>query len=399
MNPIIEVTGLGKSYQISHQHKAAYHTIKDDFARFLKKPIGGGLADEHETFWALKDVSFSVNKGEIFGIVGKNGSGKSTLLKILSRIVDPTEGRVELRGRTASLLEVGTGFHPELTGRENIYFNGSMLGMGRQEIRSKFDEIVEFSEVEKFLDTPVKFYSSGMYVRLAFSVAAHLEPEILILDEVLSVGDAGFQQKSLKKILKTMEEGRTVLIVSHSIDTVKRVCDRGILLTNGKIQSMGPIKEVIQAYEGTLPTLNVEKAKKLQGVKVISSKLVKQLVTTDSQLNIEMKFYTENDLPNCYVNVTIEDVRGQQILLHSRTDLVGKNPSFKAGKNTINVEFPRSSLNPGTYSVWFRIFAKKYKQIYLADSNRIIFTVKGKPTEFLSAVNIASKWQWSSEGL
>jgi len=199
--PVIKVSEVSKSYNINHQQKAQYNTFKDDFVNFLKKPVGGGSAHEdHETFWALKEVSFEVNKGEIFGVIGKNGSGKSTLLKILARIVDPTHGSIEMHGRVAGLLEVGTGFHPELTGRENVYFNGSMLGMSRQEISQKFDEIVEFSEIEKFLDTPVKFYSSGMYVRLAFSVAAHLDPDILILDEVLSVGDAGFQKKLINSI-------------------------------------------------------------------------------------------------------------------------------------------------------------------------------------------------------
>ena len=207
MKPIIEVENISKSYTISHQTdvKAGYDTIKDDFAKLIKKPFGGTGESSRETFWALKNLSFEVNQGEIFGVVGKNGSGKSTLLKILSRIIDPTEGEIRMKGRVASLLEVGTGFHPELTGRENVYFNGSMLGMSRQEIERKFDDIVAFSEVEKFLDTPVKFYSSGMFVRLAFAVAAHLDSEILILDEVLSVGDAGFQRKSLKKIKSTMQ--------------------------------------------------------------------------------------------------------------------------------------------------------------------------------------------------
>jgi lipopolysaccharide transport system ATP-binding protein len=250
MNPIIKVEGISKSYDISHQGemKAGYSTLKDDFAKLIKKPFTRNKGDEHETFWALNDISFEINQGEIFGIVGRNGSGKSTLLKILSRIVEPTKGEVRLQGRTASLLEVGTGFHPELTGRENIFFNGSMLGMGRQEIRSKFSEIVEFAEIEKFLDTPVKFYSSGMYVRLAFSIAAHLEPEILILDEVLAVGDAGFQQKSLQKIRSTLKGGRTVIFVSHDMGAIKQLCSRGIILKDGKIDFMGPTDELIKGY-------------------------------------------------------------------------------------------------------------------------------------------------------
>lgn len=248
MKPAIEVKGISKSYQISHQEKAGYDTIKDDFAKLIRKPFGGSRQSEQETFWALKDINFQVNPGETLGIIGKNGSGKSTLLKILSRIVDPTVGSIAINGKVASLLEVGTGFHPELTGRENIYFNGSMIGMSKQEITKKFDEIVAFSEVEKFLDTPVKFYSSGMFVRLAFSVAAHLDSEILILDEVLSVGDSGFQKKSMDKMLSVAKDGRTILFVSHSPAAVENICTRAILLRNGKIVKEGKPYEVIGTY-------------------------------------------------------------------------------------------------------------------------------------------------------
>lgn len=253
MKPAIEVTDLSKRYTINHKNKASYRTLKDDVTNLLRKPVKGfskelSINESEEKFWALKDVGFEVPQGEIFGVIGQNGSGKSTLLKILSRIVQPTEGQVRLRGRTASLLEVGTGFHPELTGRENVYFNGSMLGMSRQEINRKFNEIVEFSEVEKFIDTPVKFYSSGMYVRLAFSVAAHLDPEILILDEVLAVGDASFQKKSLGKILSTMREGRTVLFVSHSMSSIRQLCTRGIMLKHGHVTFSGPVDELIEQY-------------------------------------------------------------------------------------------------------------------------------------------------------
>lgn len=253
MNPIIKVENLSKYYYISHKGKASYGALKDDVANLLKKPLGKSGEEKHEKFWALKDINFEVNQGEIFGIIGKNGSGKSTLLKILSRIVDPSDGKVKLTGKSASLLEVGTGFHPELTGRENIYFNGSMLGMNRQEIKKKFNEIVEFSEVEKFLDTPVKFYSSGMYVRLAFSVAAYLDSDILILDEVLAVGDDAFQKKSMRKILNTMQEGRTVLFVSHSMDAVNRLCQRGMVLKNGSIDCIGDIETITEAYIGAPP--------------------------------------------------------------------------------------------------------------------------------------------------
>ena len=250
MKPVIEVQNLSKSYKISHKSdtKAGYSTLKDDFAKIVKRPFGGGGKEDQETFWALKDINFQVNQGESFGIIGKNGSGKSTLLKILSRIVDPTSGTVKISGKVASLLEVGTGFHPELTGRENIYFNGSMIGMSKQEITKKFDQIVAFSEVEKFLDTPVKFYSSGMFVRLAFSVAAHLDSEILILDEVLSVGDTAFQKKSLSKMTSIVKEGRTILFVSHSMASVKQLCNKAMLLERGKIKFIGETEFVTDEY-------------------------------------------------------------------------------------------------------------------------------------------------------
>lgn len=246
--PIISVEGLSKAYTISHQNKTDYMTIKDQIFDKATHPFGKKTDSSRETFWALKDVSFDVNRGEVFAIVGRNGSGKSTLLKTLSRIIEPTEGRAIIRGKIASLLEVGTGFHPELSGRENIFFNGSMLGMSKSEIKKKFDTIVEFAEVEKFIDTPVRFYSSGMYVRLAFSVAAHLDPDVLILDEVLSVGDAAFQKKSLAKITATMEAGATVLFVSHSMSSVRQLCNRGILLKNGHVEFAGDIDELAETY-------------------------------------------------------------------------------------------------------------------------------------------------------
>jgi len=250
MKPIIEVEGISKSYKITHQSegKAGYDTLKDDFAKLIKKPFGGTGEEQTELFWALKNVSFQVNPGETFGIIGKNGSGKSTMLKVLSRIVEPTEGKVTVHGRVASLLEVGTGFHPELTGRENVYFNGSMLGMSRQEIKRKFNDIVEFSEIEKFLDTPVKFYSSGMYVRLAFAVAAHLEPEVLILDEVLSVGDAQFQKKSMDKMLSIAKSGCTIIFVSHNMIAVEDLCERAMLLRKGKVVAIDKTEAVTDKY-------------------------------------------------------------------------------------------------------------------------------------------------------
>ena len=249
----VDIKGLSKAYMISHEQtaQAGTLTLRDSIISTLRKPleIFSGSPLKKEKFWALKGVNLSIQAGDVVGIIGRNGSGKSTLLKVLSRIVEPTGGLVTMNGRVASLLEVGTGFHPELTGRENVYFNGAILGMSRREIKSKFDEIVAFSEVEQFLDTPVKFYSSGMYVRLAFAVAAHLDPDILIVDEVLAVGDAAFQKKCLGKMRDVAGQGRTVLFVSHNMGTVQQLCNKCVGLAKGKVLKEGPTDKVIAYYE------------------------------------------------------------------------------------------------------------------------------------------------------
>jgi lipopolysaccharide transport system ATP-binding protein len=243
MKPIIEVTNIGKRYTIKHQ-QGSYLTLRDTIVDLFTR-----TNTKKESFWALKDISFTVERGEIVGIIGKNGAGKSTLLKILSQITPPTTGEVILRGTVGSLLEVGTGFHPELTGRENIFLNGAILGMSRKEIAKKFDQIVSFAGIEKFLDTPVKRYSSGMYVRLAFSVAAHMEPDILIIDEVLAVGDAEFQKKCLGKMEEvTKSDGRTILFVSHNLDAVRRICKKTIWINDGQVIAVGETSEILAAY-------------------------------------------------------------------------------------------------------------------------------------------------------
>ncbi len=258
----IAVEGLAKSYLIGHQRKPGQESFREMLVRNAR---GFGRAaadvargrelvqgDEVEEFWALQDVSFEVRRGEVIGVIGRNGAGKSTLLKILSRITEPTRGRAVIRGRVASLLEVGTGFHPELSGRENIYLNGAILGMSRSEIRARFDEIVSFAEVEQFLDTPVKRYSSGMYVRLAFAVAAHLEPEILIIDEVLAVGDVAFQKKCLGKMQDVAQHGRTVIFVSHNLPAVIDLTDRAVLLERGRVTATGASREVVSRFLSSL---------------------------------------------------------------------------------------------------------------------------------------------------
>ena len=251
MSSIISAQNLGKSYRIGHNNET-HDTLRDMLVSAVRAPFdalrGGARDGRDETVWALRDVSFEVQQGEIFGLIGRNGAGKSTLLKLLARITEPSAGRAEINGRVASLLEVGTGFHPELTGRENIFLNGAILGMSRREIERKFDEIVDFSEIEKYLDTPVKRYSSGMFTRLAFAVAAHLEPEILLVDEVLAVGDLAFQKKCMGKMGDVARQGRTIFFVSHNMGAISSLCNKAIYLQQGQVKEIGATSEVVNNF-------------------------------------------------------------------------------------------------------------------------------------------------------
>lgn len=307
MPPMIKISNLGKEYIIGGREKG-YNTFREALVDSMKAPfrhikkIKGKMSKE-EYFWALKDINFEVQQGEVIGVIGRNGAGKSTLLKILSRITEPTRGEISIRGRIASLLEVGTGFHPELTGRENIYLNGAILGMNRSEINRKFDEIVDFAEVEKFLDTPVKRYSSGMYMRLAFAVAAHLEPDILIVDEVLAVGDASFQKKCLGKMKAVGKEGKTVLFVSHNMAVVTSLCSKAALLTKGQITAEGDANEVVRKYScmqqefggqlfwddpSTAPGTN---RVRLHAFRIKSEDTITSEVWSDKEIRIEIDFW------------------------------------------------------------------------------------------------------------
>jgi lipopolysaccharide transport system ATP-binding protein len=335
---VIRVENLGKKYVIGHQQPERYTALRDviaNGAKSLAQTLNPFTRPTHkprntnEEFWALKDVSFEIKQGDRVGIIGRNGAGKSTLLKILSRITEPTTGQIRIKGRVASLLEVGTGFHPELTGRENIYLNGAILGMSKSEIKRKFDEIVAFAEVEKFLDTPVKRYSSGMYVRLAFAVAAHLEPEILVVDEVLAVGDAAFQKKCLGKMEDVGKEGRTVIFVSHNMAAVDHLCQKGVVLNQGHIKYVGNHSEAITHYLTGLSSSNISlkdrKDRKGSGeIKVIGIEFrdinghIVESVTCGQ--DIYFYFYFESTTSNQYpVNIalTVKTQLDIPVFIHS----------------------------------------------------------------------------------
>src|SRR5690606_6463747 len=289
----IRVENLGKKFLICHQVEG---DLRGSFSRRLGKLMGGSAAGSREEFWALKNISFDIKQGEAVGIIGRNGAGKSTLLKILSRITYPTSGRFEINGRVSSLLEVGTGFHPELTGRENIYLNGTILGMRRAEIRKKFDAIVDFSGVEKFLDTPVKHYSSGMKVRLAFSVAAHLEPEILIIDEVLAVGDAEFQRKCLGKMDEVSKgEGRTVLFVSHNMGAVESLCTKGIVVSQGRVVYQGHVTDTVRHYLQMTSSEEVSNDRLNEHVSIEEFSLSSTIVRSLEPLDLTLKLVSDEE--------------------------------------------------------------------------------------------------------
>jgi lipopolysaccharide transport system ATP-binding protein len=364
MTPIIEIDGLSKAYVISHQPKAAYGTLRDDIVNILRRPFQPQITQgaARETVWALEDVSFDVNAGDIVGIVGGNGAGKSTLLKILSRIVEPTHGRATLRGRVGSLLEVGTGFHPELTGRENIFLNGAILGMKKQEIMRKIDAIVDFSEVERYLDTPVKFYSSGMYVRLAFAIAAHLEPDILIVDEVLSVGDAAFQKKSLGRMRDaTQDEGRTVLFVSHNMAAIESLCTRAVFLQNGRLLNIGGTTGVVREYLSSLSahvSENLAERTDRQGngglrftsISLRSGENGQYLDTAQCGQDLEFVtgFTSDGQLANATVSMVVYAPSGQ-CLIDLESDMAGFRLGPIPKQGYISCRIKRLPLAPGEY--------------------------------------------------
>ena len=361
---VIKVENLYKQYRlgqvstgsIAHDLNRWWHTVRGKEDPY-EKITGVNNREEganNDYVWALQDINFSVQQGEVLGIIGRNGAGKSTLLKILSKVTSPTKGNIKIKGRIASLLEVGTGFHPELTGRENIFLNGAILGMTKSEIRSKFDEIVAFSGVEKYIDTPVKRYSSGMYVRLAFAVAAHLEPEILIVDEVLAVGDAEFQKKCLGKMKDVSNQGRTVIFVSHNLVAVKSLCKRGILMERGGIAFMGSADETVEHYmkvnaEQLNPSISFENPTDAPGNELIKIKTVSVEPTNPfitDEISIHFSFWSFSNDPSIFLAFDLIDLHEEVVF--------GSGFKFQTGIDNLcqgTCVIPADLMNDGVYSI------------------------------------------------
>jgi lipopolysaccharide transport system ATP-binding protein len=409
----LSIQDLSKSYRIAHRGGlGGYKTLHDELItiprRLINRVRRNGRSTS-ETFWALKNVSFDVKQGEVLGLIGSNGAGKSTLLKILNRITEPTTGGVDIYGRVGALLEVGTGFHPELTGRENIFLNGAILGMTRAEIKKKFDEIVAFAEVEKFLDTPVKRYSSGMYVRLAFAVAAHLDPEILLIDEVLAVGDAEFQKKCLQKMEEVAaNQGRTVIFVSHNMDAVCHLCSRCILLRNGEIQKSGDAAEVVAAYLGG----EQEKAPTIQFTSIDSDASFQFAGLFDSKgepttsfnasdpILLKCSFRLRCEIEGLQVSLAVFNFKGDRIF-YAPVSMANPPISVEAaGEHHLTASIPGRLLLPGRYFITLALHTPKTKLYDIrrqALSFRVLATISDRFDGFagdeLGHVYADVKWQ------
>ena len=389
MPPIIKVQGLGKQYRIGSQG-SAYSTLRETLVTKFRSPLHGRSRNNaaDKKIWALHDVSFEVNPGEVVGIIGRNGAGKSTLLKILSRVTEPTTGRVELHGRVGSLLEVGTGFHPELSGRENIYLNGAVLGMRRAEITRKFDDIVAFAEVEKFIDTPVKRYSSGMYVRLAFAVAAYLEPEILLVDEVLAVGDASFQRKCLDRMKDVGQRGRTVLFVSHNMPAVTRLCERTVLLDEGTVLQDDQSHKVVSSYLksglGTMAAREWDDLAEAPGNEIVRLRAVRvrnedgqvtDAIDIRRSFGIEMEFQVLKPGQVLVPNYHFNNEEGVIIFVSSDLDPKWQRTPRPVGNFTSTAWIPGNFLTEGTIVVSAAVSTMDPVTIHFFERDAVAFQV------------------------
>lgn len=403
---VIRVENLGKFYRIGVKEKAPTRTLLKTVTGLVGTPFKYlrsvlRTPGPEEVIWSLKDISFEVKQGEVLGIIGHNGAGKSTLLKILSQITEPSCGYAEIRGRVGSLLEVGTGFHPDLTGRENTYLNGTIMGMKRREIDRRFDEIVAFAEVEKFIDTPVKFYSSGMYTRLAFAVAAHLEPEILILDEVLAVGDIQFQKKCIEKMDNVSNDGRTVLFVSHNVVAVQQLCNRAMYLNLGRVEALGETVDVVKKYAETVNTYSKHLHYTSSFVELKNTVSNGHSSSTETftcfpgkQCVFQLALFSNEVLKKCYLNLVIQSENGN-ILIHERSDQQNFYPCFEPGSHKISVTLKSLNLQPGCYFISFRIYSRQKDKESIVDSNQYAFNVAGKRQFYHGFVYSESYWELS----
>lgn len=385
--PVIQIEGVSKRYVIGADK--AYKRLSESLANAIKSPVKTirNMRTPKETFWALKDISFELNRGDVLGIIGRNGAGKSTLLKILSRITYPTEGRVVLRGKVGALLEVGTGFHPELTGRENIQFNGAILGMTRKEIHDRFDEIVDFSGVEEFLDTPVKRYSSGMSVRLAFAIAAHLKPEILLVDEVLAVGDVEFQKKCLGRMKDASAGGRTVLFISHNMDAVRNLCPRTLLLEDGRIKMIGDTREVINEYlkevvsvsSGSLAERRDRQGLgnfRFTGVRFQNARGEElESLSSGEDVSIVMNYVCKDGKSLKNILAIVEISESGEGIIQLDTNVTGQDFEVVPPKGQIVCHIPRLPLVPGLYSL--SLGARRNYIVEDSISTAAVFSVVG----------------------
>jgi lipopolysaccharide transport system ATP-binding protein len=387
-NVVIDVAGLGKRYRLGST-PGGYQTLRDAIASMFVRLRRRAPAESTETIWALRDVSFQVGRGQVLGIIGRNGAGKSTLLKVLARVTEPTEGEALIRGRVGSLLEVGTGFHPELSGRENVYMNGAILGMRRAEIDRKFDEIIEFAEVERFVDTPVKRYSSGMYLRLAFAVAAHLEPEILIVDEVLAVGDAEFQRKCLGKMSSVAQEGRTVLFVSHNMSAILRLTERCLVLESGRIAIDGPTAQAVETYltagqaasgervwDGA--ATDPENPFRPLALRVLDGRgRIVDSVSCLEPFSVEFEYELRAEVTGLRVGLYLTTSRGDPVFTTFDTDAAERFESWTtrpAGRYVSRCRFPANLLNGGAFALGVNASAFRIRSFF-SDERALTLTV------------------------
>jgi lipopolysaccharide transport system ATP-binding protein len=412
MAPIVDIQNISKKYIISHTSKG-YNTLVETLSQKAKQWVSGRRSSPpdpsrgREEFWALKEISFQIHPGDRLGIIGKNGAGKSTLLKILARITYPTHGQIKMRGRVASLLEVGTGFHPELTGRENIFLNGAILGMKRKEIQRKFDDIVAFADVEKFLDTPVKRFSSGMYTRLGFAIAAHLDPDLLIVDEVLAVGDALFQEKCLKTLSNlSSQEGRTIIFVSHDVGSVLNLCNRGLWLDHGEARAFGPVESIVQKYtqsyrhqglswEGNIGDEHI----RFFRIALIPSAPFREFYYQDEKPLIELEYEVIKSDPNLCIGLGVWNQRNQLLArAHTMDDADPVVDLLCKGVHKVSFQLDAKLFHEGEYMVKLDCFVHNKKHI-VRDEASLKFSVfpRKKNTRFhshpgIQGIHLGNQW-------